>query len=1812
LLSLNTTILLEAVMKFKAYVLIGFTFSILLALSCSDKTTVEVLSFSPTGLTKPLTHFQIEFSEPLAPADIIDEWVDDELIEFEPKIEGKFKWLDEQILIFSSEYPLSPSQYYKATVSKKVLYNKKFTTNFDKHEFHTPYFDAIKAEYFWTRLEDEDYKISVKANLVFNYPVLPDMLKQSLKATINGKEINDFNIVSEKSAKTISIDLGEIKQIDKNQDLVITVEKGLNSVLGKKPTSEAREFSYTLPPLKKVAITSVSSGYDGVNGWVFVNTTQKIKHENIKKYISIKPAKGIKVSSTENGFKIEADFMKSKTVTLKISKGLPGLYGGELEFDYEQLITLVDIEPTINFSSKSGKYLLLGGNENLEVNTVNVNEVEIKVSRIYKNNLLHFLNNYYYYYNDDYTPNYYTGNYGDEIYTEKKKLDSDRNWQNSFNINLNRALKSKQKGIYIVKVRSEDTRWLRDSKMIAISDMGIIVKKSEGDFIVFVNSIKSAKPIEGVEVNIVSSKNQTLLNGKTTADGSIHFKNIRNTIGEARPILITCVLNEDFNYIDLRETEIETSRYDVGGITQYSNFFNAFLYSPRNIYRPGEKVTISGIVRDEKINLPEKLPVYVKVISPTGKVFAEYKKQLNEQGSFELSFSLPDYAQTGTYFAELYLNSKEMVGSYKFKVEEFVPDKIRVSVAADKAKYNPDEKVVFQIEAEFLFGSKASGLKYEADIQLQSRKFRSNKFPKYNFANSSVVDQRFENSFVDDILDEEGKSEFNFQIPKILSSSGFIQGTAFVSVFDLTGRTVNKPAMFKVYPNNYFIGIRSKGYYHGVNSQLAYRFIAVDKEEVALNNFETVVELIRYEWQTVLKKGRNNRFYYASEKKEISEWKNELILNGETDFPFSVEKSGRYEIRIYKKGSKDYQKNSFYVYGWGGSTASTFAVNKEGRVEIIFDKKSYQPGDEATILFTTPFSGKMLVSFERDKIYDYKIIDVKNKSAELKIKITEDYLPNIYVSATLFKEHSEISETPFLVGHGYESVTVERKSNRLPLQITAPTKIEPRTKQKIKIKSLPEKNIYVTLAVVDEGILQLNNFQTPDGYSYMYAKRPLRVESYDLYKLLLPEIVSQSSSTGGDGLGSEFKKRTNPVKSKRFKLLSFWSGIKKTDSNGEVIVDVNIPQFNGEVRVMALAYSGKRFGNAEARIKVADKIIIEAEIPRFLTLGDSLVSNVTILNPNNLDGELELTLKVEGPLKIISEQSVKLILAKDKNVSTKFKIATDQKIGIGKIIIQSDGIAKVKEEVEIGVRPASALVTETGEGVISANEEEEIKIPNGYLESTQNTSLLISKYPSIKLVKHLKYLVGYPHGCLEQTTSKVFPQLYFEELAKLAAPKYYKTKNPKYYVMEGIRKIESMQLYDGSFSYWQGGTHSNWWSTVYAAHFLVEARAAGYNISEPVLEKVLSYVGKRAKSKQVGDRVSNRRSRNRNNKVVIEKIARKEIIYSLFVLSLANKADISTMNYYKAHPSLLTIDSQYLLAASFGLSGKMNAFYELLPSESSVNNIRRNSGGDFDSEIRANAIILYTLLSVDPENGKIPFMVKHLARISESIYSTQERAFAMLALGKAASLNSESEVQVKIIIDGKTIDTFDGNNLRISDKKLNSANIKLSADGIGKVFYFWDTEGVKIDEPVVEKDSYMKVRRTYYDYKSKNKITNNKFEQGDLVVAKISLTGLEQSAENIVISDLIPAGFEIENPRLKTTSQFNWKVRNKMPIDYLDIRDDRLLLFTSLIRKRTTDYYYLLRAVSKGKFIQPAIGAEAMYDGEINSYHGFTNIEITE
>ncbi|MBE0643578.1 MAG: alpha-2-macroglobulin family protein [Bacteroidetes bacterium] len=1776
-------------------------------LACSSSNTVEIVSVSPEGEVPLLATMEIEFSKDLAPPEKQNVWLTDAFVEFTPAIHGKFKWVSSRKLLFSPDYPLEPIQEYEAEVSEKVLFGQKLDTDFETISFHTPDFDVVKTEVFWNFIPHQYYTVTVQANIHFNYPVQPEKLREYLEVLQDGEKVSNVQIVSDQPSERIAISLGEIKQKDKAQNFTIVVHDGLMSVMGKKALQDTREFKSTLPPVTELAITGVAAGYDGSTGWIEIATTQMVDEERVKEFIRVDPKRPLQFSISDNILRIEGDFANEQTVELIVSKGLVGLFGGELREEYRQMVSFVDIEPAVNFSDRKGRYLMRGGAKNLEVHAVNVAALEINAYEVFANNVLHFLNQHRWYDEDyDYNPTYYVGDYGRELYHETVDVQTGRNWLGKHVVNIDRVLKAKHKGIYVIQVSSSEDRWIQDSKIVALSDLALIARMADEQITVFVNSIATARPVDGVEITVISSNNQTLLSGKTDANGVVVFDDVSVHTEGFTPRMVTAVTEEDFNFLDLDDARVETSRYDVGGLIQASREYVSFIYGARDLYRPGENADISGIVRTEDLRTVADVPVLLKIVSPRGRAFREYKLVLNKEGSFEQSVDIPAYALTGPYKVELYTGGDKLIGTSSLNVEEFVPDKIRLQLNAAETRLLPGQTINVDVNAEYLFGAPAANLRYETDVQLKHRPFVSQRYKDYDFSNSSLKDSRIENVMNEDVLNAEGKTRISYALPGDLRSSGIIEGAMYVSVFDLTGRTISRVQPFTVFPNAQHLGIKSGGTYFGVNKNLDFSFVAVDRKDNALQGFQADVRLVRLEWQTVLKKDYSDRYYYASEEKEVLEWEKRVTLNGPTKFNFAVKRSGKYELRVARAGAAEYQKTSFYAYGWASNSASSFEVDKEGRVDIVFDKTAYRPGDNAKVLFMCPFGGRLLITVERNGVYHHQYVEVEKRSVEVTLPVKAEYLPNAYVTATLFRPHKGDSETPFLVGHGFASMPVEKKENRLPLTISAPERVKPGSTQTITIQTAAQRDVYVTLAAVDEGILQITGFGTPDPYKTMYAKRALHVSSHDLYKFLLPEIVRMSSSTGGDGYDEEAaRKRTNPIAANRFTLFSFWSGIKRSDGNGKVRITLKLPQFNGEARLMAVAYTDDRFAGTERRMKVSDDIILEPQLPRLLTAGDSLVMPVTVINTTGKKGKVSVALKTGGSIRLRSSGSATVQVPANGTAQVEFRVQADQTPGTASLALSASGIASVSEKYEIAVRPRVPYSVESRSGVLKNGSSVTLPKAENYLPGTRDLKLTISPFPAIRFAKQLKQLVGYPHGCIEQTVSKAFPQLYLEEVLKLAAPDQYRMHNPSYYVNEAIRKVESMQLYDGSMAYWPGGSETSWWGSAYAAHFLLEARKARYRVSDQTVARLLRYLAKEAKKRETYNYVHYQ-----GNGRTTELKVRKEIIYSLYVLALAGKADLSTMNYYKGRPHLLTRDLQYLLAGAYALAGKWNSYHQSIPGMFRAELPERETGGSFDSELRANAIMLNVLLEVDPGSKQIPDMLRWITSRAENMYSTQETAFVMLALGKAAHRGASSEITVAVMVDGKKRASYDGKSVTVSEKELGGGAPTLKASGKGEVYYFWSAEGIRRQGDVVENDAGMQVRRSWYDYRTRQQLSPGELRQGQLVVCKISVSGEGRSVENVVITDIIPAGCEIENARLRASTELNWTVANPLTVEYMDVRDDRLILFTSLDGGATKEFQYLMRVVNEGAFALPPIAAEAMYDPAFHSYHGAARVRV--
>ncbi|HSZ71473.1 MAG TPA: alpha-2-macroglobulin family protein, partial [Cytophagaceae bacterium] len=977
---------------------------------------------------------------------------------------------------------------------------------------------------------------------------------------------------------------------------------------------------------------------------------------------------------------------------------------------------------------------------------------------------------------------------------------------------------------------------------------------------------------------------------------------------------------------------------------------------------------------------------------------------------------------------------------------------------------------------------------------------------------------------------------------------------------------------------------------------------AVNKDGKRTVGAKAKVQIIKHEWQTVI---RNNYdgYKYVSEKKEtILEEKTVAFGNQDYIYNFYPNTSGEYEVRALLPGAKSYVSTEFYAYGYG-TTNSSFEVNTEGSIIIETDKEEYNVGEDAKVLFKTPFAGKLLVTIERNRVLEHHYIETDHRSASLTIPVKKEYLPNVYITATLIKPHSN-QQIPLTVAHGFLPLKTTDKKHIIPVSIKTVARSRSNTKQTICVKAGDDKNTEVTIAVVDEGILQLKNTKSPDPYQYFFRKKALEVASYDIYPNLLPELRKSTSAMAGDGY--DLEKRVNPLSNRRVNLMAYWSGQLRTNSDGEACYTIDIPSFSGDLRIMAVAYKGDAFGSAQANMKVADPLVVYTSLPRFLSPGDTVLIPVTITNTTSQIAVSDVKLNITGPLSLTDKSSLSLQVKPNSEQKVIFKAITAQATGEVSISTQVSAWKEIfKENNFITVRPASSLIKISDAGVITGGQSKSFNTATNFIPSSAKGKLVISTSPMTPFYGNLDELIGYPHGCVEQTVSKAFPQLYVKDLIQTLKQGNRSDENPDYNVQEAIRKLTAMQLYNGSVSYWPGGYQESWWGTVYAAHFLYEAQKAGFQVNPDVLDRMYSYLSSKLKTKSTEDLYYYIN----NGEYKVKNIASKEIFYSLFVLAQAGRQEVSTMNYYKSNLNMLAVDSKYLLACTYLLLGDHGSFRIILPATLDNEKSANSLSGNFYSYIRDMGISLNMLIDTDPNNAQIGVLAKHLSEQvkSKQYLNTQEMAFAFIALGKLAKKANESNVTATVTADGKSVGQFTKNTLTISNNVLGK-NISIKTSGSGTLYYFWEAEGLSTTGEVKEEDKYIKIRKTFFDRNGKV-ISNNHFVQNDLVIVRLALNTTDQSSvKNVVITDILPAGFEIENPRLSEQSEIPWIKDSTIP-EHFDIRDDRINLFTAATRD-TKYYYYVVRAVSKGSFKMGPASADAMYNGEYHSYSGAGTIEV--
>ncbi len=1849
------------------------------------KTRYNVKTFAPQGEVPEWTDFSITFSEAIVDKSRVGTEVPAEALRFTPAVQGTARWVAPDRISFFLDAPLAPAAQYTVKLTSEINPSEVFQLTGQKEfKFATEPFRVQQTRMEFRNDAAREYAIGF-GTITFNYPVTTADLKAHLSIELDdGTEIPYQIQTNTLTARTITFETKRIKRSNVNQEIKVKVEKGFKCTGGEIGLEKANVTLVILRGRGTLGVTYSDVRESDGTPYISVSFNAPILSDSVEPYLEVTPAVNYQVTSNYRNIKIHGDFKRRTTYTLKIRRGLTARNDAVLKQDYMTQLRIPDIRPQIRFLG-AGFFLARKGHLNLGLATINVKRVKLDIEKVFANNLIYVskLDRW----------SRWSRNLGKPIHSEVLDIPTELNEEVTTPISLEDYLSDEHVGIFKVVVRNEDSRWYSAHQWVLITDLGISAKRAGDNLYVWVKSLATGKPVPAARVKLISDNNQTLLTGTTNWAGFVEFTDVAEKTNDFIPFMITVAKRDDLAFVQLDRHEIATADFDIAGPAYLQKGYEAFLYTSRGVYRPGETVQLAGIVRGPKQRPADSLPTRIEILAPDGRIMRKLRQQTNKSGACDLKIPISDYALTGNYIAKMKIADR-VVGRTQFQVEEFMPDRMKVTLTTDKSTYKLGEVPNVEVNATNLFGPPAVGRKVQASCQLQAVPFIVSedtlppgtdvtKWRSFVFGSHT---RQFESQRIElgeAKTDAEGKARYQFTIPSTLKAPSLLNGILTASVSEIGGRAVTASHRVVIHPYSHYVGLRrtTTGEVK-INQPLHFDYVAVDNTMAVAPGRALKLTLYKVHWNTILRQNSAGRYEYVSEP-QTTEVKTYALTSAETVQTLTLTPSdyGRYRVSLEDIESTATAEIGFYVSGWRNTPVS---MEHPTRLDLTLDKPGYRPGETAKLNIKAPFSGTLLLTVERDRVLSHRTIVMKENTATLSIPVRDNYKPNVYVSGTLTRSTSmdtisSVNKKSLLPARAFGVIPlkIDATRSRLSIEMSLKGKNDAGSTDDIPLQAnydadisesgevvvLPNSEVDimfqvhgrrswqkydVCIAAVDDGILALTDFQTPNPHDYFYQQRGLKTRSFDLYGGILPEIadVTDNSSTGGDAaLARQRRQRLNTSSIRRVKPVSLWSGFVKTDGNGRGSVRFKVPQFNGKLRLMAVAFAGSNYGATEAYLTVREPIVLTPTFPRFLAGGDKIRVPVTLFNGTGDDGEFTVTLQAAGDVQLLSASSessafspqpsvkegslatTKNALTENDQLNREKSLSINKKVEVGieaqvffDIGVQ-DAIGEVtfnlsaqgngettKIDVQLPMRSVAPPVTKTGHGAVRAGKPVDFILPSNLIPESSEFSLTLTPFPNVAFADSLRYLVRYPYGCLEQTTSKVFPLLYFSDLARTVEPMLAAEDSVDYYVTSGITKLESMLMSNGQFSYWPGGTYANPWSSIYASHFLVEARKAGYEVADRVYEAMLE--GLKTEAKFSPDMEDENDAQKIKTEIALA-------TYASYVLAAAGQPDRGTMHYLKNRGAGGLSDySHFQLAGAFALSDELETALSMLPVSVLPNfngkdTEKRETGGTFNSPIRAQAIMLDVLAEVNENHPSIPTLVKNLSEAASDgnrWTTTQDNAFAFLALGKIMQKQADRNYNGTIRINGEDFADFDANEIRFTDEAWDGTRIQISVKGDGTCYYYWSAFGIQRDSYIEEYEHELQVRRRYFN-KDGEELTGT-FVHGDLIVAEISVKALTANLENVVVVDMLPTGFEIENPRLESRAGIPWLKTQGFKPDYLDIRDDRLIFFGTFPRQRERKFYYALRAVTQGEFTLPPIAAEAMYDPTKSTVKGSMAIKV--
>ncbi|WP_222981560.1 alpha-2-macroglobulin family protein [Flagellimonas meishanensis] len=1321
------------------------------------------------------------------------------------------------------------------------------------------------------------------------------------------------------------------------------------------------------------------------------------------------------------------------------------------------------------------------------------------------------------------------------------------------------------------------------------SDLGLIVKKGNNRSYHFTaTNLLSTKPEANTSIKLYDYQQQMLAEVTTDASGFALYdgeKNIAFAVAEK---------NGSFAYAKLMDgNALSLSKFDVSG-EELQSGLQGFIYTERGVHRPGDLIHLTFVLDDKGNPLPKDHPVALEVSDSRGKLVQRNVITENEvpvsdglyakkDGKFYY-FPIPTKSSdpTGSW------NAKIVVGGAQFnkslKVAAIKPNRLKVDFQFEdevlRANVNNQGKAMVQ----WLHGAPARNLKIDINATLNQTTNAFPKFKDYVFQDPVYTFNETELQWISSKLDGEGVLDINEKIPVSGKAPGMLQATFTTKVFEGGGDFSIDVFTKKVAPFTHFVGLRSpKARQYGsflTDENTTFDIATVDAQGNPSGNRKLKVQVFKIEWRWWWNRGYDNlsRYENATVHRPFKEMEITSAGNGTANFSINVpdEEGGRFLVRVIDEASGHATGRTAYFYrNWWKRPASE---DNESSKILVFsaDKEKYRLGEQAIVTFPSDRGGRALISIENGtEVLSQQWVETSAKETRATIPITAAMAPNAYINISLLQPHGQVVNDLPIRLYGVVPLLVENPATILKPQLAMPDVLEPEKSFKVTVSESNKKSMTYTLAIVDEGLLDLTRFKTPDIHSSFYARQALGVKTFDIFDDVMGAYsisVDNIYAIGGGGIGEGAKNR----KAQRFKPVVTYLGPFTLKAGEKASHTIDMPNYVGSVRTMVVAGNQQSaYGNTDKTTPVRKPLMVLTSIPRKLSPGEKVTIPVTVFAMEPKVKNVKVSIDAGKALEPLGEtsKSITFNTVGEQIVNFDFKVNPASAYQTIKVTATGGG-ERASSETEVDVENPNPITTKSTLYTIDANGSQTIPFEAFGTSGTNEAFIEFSTLPPMDFSKRMDYLLRYPHGCVEQTTSAAFPQLFLADVLDIT---FDKKKDVEKNIKAAIRRLGDFQAPNGGLTYWPGYGNADDWSTSYAGHFMLEARQKGYQLPLTFLGNWLKYQKNRA-------RQWSNQGTGYNDDI--------SQAYRLYTLALAQQPELAAMNRLRESKNLSN-EAKWRLAAAYALAGKKEVAQEIA-QKANINFIPNDYDyRTYGSVFRNSAMALETMvvLGDSQQRDLAVSLAKNLS--SQRWYSTQETAFALLSLSKMVIKNG-----------GKSIDlvfTNNGNEITVkTDRAIAQRNITISSfkDEIqimnkhGNTIYATLTQTGKLPlGQELEQQQNLNLSVAYLDAIG-NAMEVNELRQGTELQAQVTVyNNSNDFVENLALTHIVPSGWEIVD-----TSYANGSNPNNSKADHVDTRDDRTHIYFGLEPRKSKTFTIKLNASFLGDYYLPGAQVEVMYD----------------